>query len=127
MKGGVSVPQTKGQKTIINNNTINRNMRPALTPEAEENQLISLSIELAKKQLIDGTASSQVITHFLQLASSKKKLEYEKMELEKDLLIAKTEALKQGKKIEELYNNAIQAMRVYSGNEYDRNEEYGED
>ncbi|MFU8786357.1 MAG: hypothetical protein ACNA7U_03840 [Candidatus Izemoplasmataceae bacterium] len=121
------MPQTKGQKTVINNNMNTRNLRPALTPEAEENQMMSLAIELAKKQLSDGTASSQVITHFLQLASSKKKLESEIMELQKDLLVAKTESLRQGKKIEELYNNAIQAMRVYSGNDYDRNEEYGED
>lgn len=103
------VRETKQKDTV-------RKMRPALTPEAEENQMISLAIDLAKRQLIDGTASSQVITHFLQLGSSRKRLESEKLELEKELLKAKTESLKDSKRIEELYIEAIKAMRIYSGN-----------
>lgn len=90
-------------------------MRPALTPEADEQQMISLAVDLARKQLVEGTASSQVMTHYLQLGSSKKKLEMEKMQLEKELLKAKTDAIKSEKNIEELYKNAIDAMRVYSG------------
>ncbi len=92
-----------------------RKMRPALTPEARENQLISLAIDLAEKQLVEGTASSQVITHYLKLGSSKEKLEQEMLEKRKDLLEAQTQSLKSVQKIEELYENALNAMRNYSG------------
>lgn len=109
------MPRTTEQVRVVNNKPI-RNMRPALTEEADEQQMISLATDLAKSQMLDGTASSQVITHYLNLGSSKKKLESEIMELQKDLLKAKTEALKSAKKIEVLYTEAIKAMRVYSGN-----------
>ena len=89
--------------------------RPALTPEARENQMISLAVDLAEQQLRDGTASSQVITHFLKLATAKERLEREKLEQENKLLVAKTEALQSQKHIEELYTNAINAMRNYGG------------
>lgn len=90
-------------------------IRPALTPESRENQLISLAINLAEKQLLEGTASSQVITHYLKLGSTKERLEKEKLEKENELLRAKTEALQSAKHVEELYAEAIQAMRSYSG------------
>ena len=90
-------------------------MRPALTPEARENQLISLAVDLAEKQLQEGTASSQVITHYLKLGSTKEKIEKEILEKQKELISAKTEALQSAKRIEELYKDAIAAMREYSG------------
>jgi len=90
-------------------------MRPALTPEARENQLISLAVDLAEKQLRDGTASSQVITHYLKLGSTKEKLEKEILEKQKELIEAKTQSLQSAKRIEELYENALNAMRRYSG------------
>ena len=89
--------------------------RPALTPEARENQMISLAVDLAEQQLRDGTASSQVITHFLKLATAKERLEREKLEQENKLLIAKTEALQSQKRMEELYADAIKAMNSYAG------------
>lgn len=89
--------------------------RPALTPEARENQLISLAVDLAEKQLMDGTASSQVITHFLKLASSKEKLEKEKLQNENTLLKTKVEALQSQTRMEEMYENAIKAMSIYKG------------
>ena len=92
-----------------------RKMRPALTPEARENQLISLAVDLAEKQLMEGTASSQVITHYLKLGSSKERIEKEILEKQKELISAKTENLKSAKRIEELYSEAISAMRKYSG------------
>lgn len=92
-----------------------RPMRPALTPEARENQMIALAVDLAEQQLRDGTASSQVITHFLKLATKKEQIEREILERQKDLITAKTEALQSSKKIEELYANAITAMRNYGG------------
>ena len=93
-----------------------RRRRPGLTPEARENQLISLAVDLAEKQLMEGTASSQVITHYLKLGSTKERLEKEKLEEENKLLRARTEALQSAKKSEELFEEAIKAMRSYSGN-----------
>ena len=92
-----------------------RQIRPALTPEARENQLISLAVDLAEKQLLEGTASSQVITHYLKLGSTKERIEKEILEKQKELISAKTEALQSTKRIEELYTDAIAAMRTYSG------------
>ena len=92
-----------------------RKMRPALTPEARENQMISLAVDLAEQQLRNGTASSQVITHFLKLGTTVAQLEKEKLEQENKLLQARTEALESTKRVEELYENAIKAMKKYSG------------
>lgn len=92
-----------------------RKMRPALTPEARENQLISLAIDLVEQRLMDGSASSQETTHFLKLASTKARLEKEVLEKQKELISAKAESLKSAKHIEELYTEAIAAMRRYSG------------
>ena len=92
-----------------------RKMCPPRTPEARENQMISLAIELAEKQLMEGTASSQVITHFLKLGSTKEKIEKEILVKQKDLITAKTEQIQSQKRIEELYSDALNAMRRYSG------------
>lgn len=100
-----------------------KKMRPATTPEARENQLISLAVDLAEKQLIDGTASSQVITHYLKLGSTKEKIEREILEKQKELIEAKTENLQSAKRIEELYTNAINAMKNYSGQNTDDEED----
>lgn len=88
---------------------------PALTPEARENQLIALAVDLAEKQLEEGTASAQVITHYLKLGSTRERLEKEKLRKENELLQAKREALESAKRVEELYTNALEAMRSYSG------------
>lgn len=90
-------------------------IRPALTPEVRENQMIALAVDLAEKQLLEGTASSQVITHFLKLATSRERLEREKLEKENELLRAKTEAIESAKRVEELYSDALRAMRSYRG------------
>lgn len=92
-----------------------KRMRPALTPEARENQLISLAVDLAEEQLRDKTASSQVITHFLKLGTTKAELEKEKLAKENELLRAKTESIESQKRIEELYTEALNAMRRYNG------------
>lgn len=95
--------------------TENRKIRPALTPEARENQLIALAIDLAEKQLLEGSASSQVITHYLKLGSTKERIEKEILEKQCELISAKTENLKSAKRVEELYSEALEAMRKYSG------------
>lgn len=97
--------------------------RPALNPDAREKQLISRAMDLAEQQLIDGTASSQIIAHFLKRGSMKEQLEMERLREENRLLKAKTEAIESGKDIKELYENAIKAMQMYSGHGED-NEEY---
>lgn len=94
-----------------------RTPRPARTPEGRENQLISLAADLAERQLREGTASSQVITHFLKLASTRERLEQAKIQNENLLLSAKVDAIASAKKIEELYKQAMNAMRQYSGRE----------
>ena len=93
--------------------------RPATNPEARENQLIALAVDLAEKQLMEGTASSQVITHYLKLGSTKERIEKEILEKQKDLIEAKTEALKSARRVEELYSNALEAFRIYRGESND--------
>lgn len=96
---------------------VSRGSRPALTPEAREDQLINLAVNLAEKQLREGTASAQVITHYLKLGSTKEKLEKDILEKQKELIEAKTQSLQSAKRVEELYANAIEAMKRYSGKE----------
>ena len=102
-------------KVTPNSSKSEKPMRPALTPEARENQLVSLAINLAEQQLRDGTASSQVITHHLKIGSTKERIEKEILEQQKELITAKTEALRSQKRVEELYASALKAMRTYSG------------
>lgn len=95
--------------------TSSRKMRPALTPEAEEGQMISLAMDLVKRRLIEGTASSQETTHFLKLATRTEQLKREQLEEENRLLRAKTTALQSSEEIKQLYTDALKAMRNYSG------------
>lgn len=92
-----------------------RRRPPATTPEARENQMIALAVDLAEKQLIEGTASSQVISHFLKLATSRERLEKDILEKQRDLIQAKTEAIQSSKNIESLYKDAMKAFGTYSG------------
>lgn len=98
--------------------------RPALTPKSREDQMIAYAVDLAEKQLIEGTASSQVITHFLKLGSTKAELEREKLAMENELIRAKTENIQSQKRVEELYINALNAMKNYSGNGGNDEEDY---
>ena len=108
-----------GKPKVVSSSGSARRSRPALTPEARENQLISLAVNLAEKQLRDGTASSQVITHYLKRGSIKERIEQEILEKQKELIIAKTEQLQSQKRVEELYVKALRAMKSYSGGEPD--------
>ena len=100
-------------KEVANNNDYG--YMTASTPEARENQMIALAMDRAEEQLRNGTASSQVITHYLRLGSTKERLEKEILELQKDLVKAKTEALQSAKRIEELYAEAMTAFKEYNG------------
>lgn len=101
-----------------------RKMRPAIDPEARENQLIALAVDVAEQQLLNGTASSQVITHFLKLGTTRAELEKEKLKKENAVLEAKAKAYQAGEEIKELYEGAIKAMKLYGGQGDD--EEYVE-
>ena len=90
---------------------------PATSPEVQEARLINMAYKAAEQQLMEGTASSQVITHFLKLGSSREKREQEKLEEENKLLRAKTESLESANHFEELYAEAIKSMKKYSGHE----------
>lgn len=116
-----------GRTTSKSTGNSSRKMRPALSPEARENQMISLAVDLAERQLMEGTASAQVITHYLKLGTTKEKLEREKLAEENKLLRAKTEAVQSSKHNEELYKDAIAAMRKYTGNGSDIDDEEWDD
>lgn len=96
--------------------------RPAATPEAREKQLISLAVDLAEKQLRDGTASNQVIIHYLKLGSTREKLERKMLEKKTELVSAQAESVQSAKRVEELYSDALMAMKKYGGQ--DVGEEY---
>lgn len=109
----------------VSSSDSSRMMRPALSPEARESQLISLAMDRAEEQLRNGTASSQVITHFLKLATVKAELEKEKMERENELLRAKTEAQKSQQRSDEFYEKVLNAFKQYSGQgDDDEDDEY---
>lgn len=92
-----------------------KRMRPAINPEARENQLVSLAVDLAEKQLLEGTASSQVITHYLKLGTQRERIEREILEKQRELIEAKTQSLQSARNVEELYTNALNAMKNYGG------------
>lgn len=87
--------------------------RPALTPEARENQLIAKAMNEAERRIDDGTASSQLLSHFLKLGTEKARLEKEKLRRESVLLEAKVEQLESSKRLEALYENAMKALKGY--------------
>jgi len=91
--------------------------KPATTPEGRENEMVSAATDLAEEQILNGTASSQVITHFLKLGSTRERLEQQRLEHENELTRVKIEAIESQKRVEELYMEALSAMRAYSGEE----------
>ena len=91
------------------------NRPPAMTPEGREQQLIALAMEATEKRIRNGTATAQELCHFLKAGSPTAKLERQILEKQKELISAKTENLASQKRIEELYVNALSAMRAYSG------------
>ena len=91
----------------------------AMTPFARENQLINAAYDLAEKRIREGTASDTMLTHFLKMGSQKERIEMAILERQKELVTAKTEALQSAKRTEELFDQAIKAMRRYSGEDDD--------
>ncbi len=99
---------------IVPDNEIARRP-PAQTPEGRERQLILKAYDLAEKQIDDGTASAQVITHFLKAGTEREKLERAKISKETVLLQARIEGAASQARVEELYGKALNAMRAYAG------------
>lgn len=104
-----------------------RQRRLATTDEGRESQLVSKTLDLVERQLDDGTASSQVMTHFLKIGSTRERLEQDRLRREVELLEAKVEQLASGKRVEELYSEALSAMREYNGQVSDDYSQYEED
>ena len=102
------------------------NRRPATSEEGREAQLVSLAIDLAERQLAEGNASSQVMTHYLKLGSTREKLEQERLRSENDLLRSKVDQLASAKRVEELYSEALSAMRTYAGQQKE-NQDYDDE
>lgn len=107
--------------------TITRKFPPATSIEERENQLIALAIDRAEQQIRDGTASSQVIVHYLKLGSTRERVEQDGMRQKQILDAAKVEQIKQSKHVEELYANAMDALRRYSGSITTGEDSYDED
>ncbi len=93
--------------------------RPALTPEARENQLIAEAIDLVEQRILNGTASSQETTHFLKLGSTKAQYEKEVLKMQRDLMQAKIDNIKSYEKNEEFQQQVIEMFKKYSGEEDD--------
>lgn len=96
--------------------------RPAISPEDRENQLIALAMDKVEERMLEGTATSQEYVHFLKLATTKERLEKEKLELELDLVKAKTELARSEKHSEQMYAEAIKAIGLYQGVPYEDEE-----
>lgn len=88
-------------------------VKPALTPEGRENQLVSMAYDLAEKHLREGTATSQEICHFLRMGSPTARLEQENMRLKQEKMAAEIKQIESQARVEELYSNALKAMRSY--------------
>lgn len=104
-----------GRQKVVTSSAKRPKTRPAISPEARENQLISLAYDLAEERLRNGTATSQEVVHFLRLGSMKERKELELLSKKIELDTAKTEALQSAKRIEDLYANAISAFKSYRG------------
>ena len=96
------------------------------TPEARENSLISMAYDLAEERLRNGTATAQEVTHFLKLGSAKSRIEAEKLELEKELVKAKTENLRAQQEMTKMFSDAMAAMKEYRGEEDEDDDSFDE-
>ena len=112
-------------KVMSSSSNPTRKTRKALSPESREQQMIALAENLAEQQLRDGTASSQVVVHYLKLGTTRARLEHEKLRRETAMLEAKTKSMESAEEMKVLYENAIKAMRNYAGyGEPDEYEDY---
>lgn len=98
---------------------------PAVTAEDREDQLIALAFDVAEERLRDRSASNQLIAEIMRMGTIKERLQKEKLQRENEMLKAKTEAIESQKRTDQLYKEALEAMRIYSG--YDGDRDYDDD
>ena len=98
-----------------NENRISQSFPRAKNRQERENQMIELAVVRAEEQIRNGTASSQVLVHYLKLATTREKLEQEKLRQENEMLKAKTKAYENSEDVKRLMEEALHAMRSYSG------------
>jgi hypothetical protein len=91
-----------------------KTIKPAFDPESRERQLVNLAVSLAEKQLIDGTASPSVISHYLKISSKRESLEREILEKQSKLIEAKAYSITKDAEVEQLAKAAIEAMKNYN-------------
>lgn len=89
--------------------------QPARSIQGREAQLVSIAMDVAEEQMLNGSASAQIINHFLKMGSTREELEQQKVKMELELLDARIEGTRSAKRVEELYEQAIHAMRTYAG------------
>lgn len=111
------------RRNIPSSETTRSRRKPATTPEARESQMVSLAEKLAEEQLRDGSASAQVITHYLKLGSSREQLEQKRLEGEVELQKAKIEAMASTQRLEDMYIKAMDAFRGYQGRSVEDSDE----
>lgn len=104
-----------------------RKTLPAKDPIQRENQLINLAVNLAEKQLRDGSATSQVITHFLKLATVREQIEHDHLLADLELKKAKIKYMSDQTTGKELYEKALKAFRSYSGSRSGEDEDEYDD
>lgn len=114
------------KRTATESAELPKSLPPVLTVEGRENQLIAAAYDLAEKRILEGTASSQELTYFLKIGSSRTALENEKLREENKLLRAKTEALQAQINNEALLDKALKAFRSYRGEDEDEEDEYSD-
>lgn len=103
------------RNNIASSESSSRSRKPDTTPEGRESKMVSLAERLAERQLRDGTASSQVLVHYLKLGSSRERKEQAKLEGEIVLQEARVKALGSTERLEKLYESAMTAFRGYQG------------
>lgn len=98
-------------------NNSEEKLMPSRTLDESEMRCVADATRLAEQKLADGTASNQIIMHYLKLGSEKSRLEVEKIKYETELVRAKTEQVKSQQRTEEMFANAMKMLKVYSGEE----------
>lgn len=80
-----------------------------------ERENMFLATELAAKQLRDGTAKAQVVTHYLRMSSPREDIERRMMEAKIALLEGQLAACQNDMATQALIIEALESLREYRG------------
>lgn len=100
-------------------NAAGRKRAPARTPEDRENQLMAAAVDLVEKQIAEGTVSSQVLSHYIRMSSTRNRLEEQKLRYETERLRVQNENEVLAREREEDYAKVLQALQAYRGEDHD--------